>query len=70
MFVAGRSNLKKLDLIVEINPFRIHTVDEYFFLFPAAAFYSFLFGYHFDNGVKPIVTNKFLTVIPDVNLLG
>ena len=61
--MAGRSNLKKLDLFVQIIPFRIHTIDKYLFLFSAAAFYSFLFGYCFDDGVEPFVINKFFAVM-------
>src|SRR5688572_23387217 len=63
MALAGRSNLQVFNLFIPIIPFRVHVIDENFFLFPAPAFYSFLLSYCFVGGIKPLVEDKLFTVI-------
>ncbi|HZI53391.1 MAG TPA: hypothetical protein VFD56_06805, partial [Chitinophagaceae bacterium] len=63
MTLAGRSNLQIFALFIEIIPFRVHAIDENFFLFPTATFYSFLLSYCFDDGIKPLVEDELFAVI-------
>ena len=70
MTLAGRSNLQVFNLFIQIIPFRVHAIDENFFLFPATAFYSFLLSYCFDDGIKPLVETSFLQLYLVVKLLG
>ena len=47
----------------QVFPERIDGFNQRFFLFPAAGFYSFLFGYGFCDGGKGSVIHQFLCVV-------
>jgi len=56
--------------LVQVFPFRVHAVNEYFFLFPAATFDSFFFGDRFNDRVKPFVVDKFYTIVTGRKTVG
>ena len=70
MSIAGRSNLKVLDLLIQVIPFRVHVIDKDFFLFSAATFYSFFLCDCFSDSVKPSIIDKFFAVVRRCETIG
>ena len=59
----GRSNLKKFYLIIQVNPFRVHSIDENFFASATTTFYSFFFSYRFKDSFELLVIDELFAIV-------